>query len=97
MESELFCKSTIGQRHLLKDPKFLPCKNVICKDCILANMGTTKIFTCNFASCTQLHFIEDIESLLNDTYSIELLNTSLRAFTADRVEELQNTTERIRG
>ena len=97
MQSELFCKSPIGRRHLLKEPKVLPCKNVICKNCILLNMGTTKIFTCNCASCTQPHYIEDINSLPIDTYSIELLDTSLKDFTANRVEELKSTIERIRG
>lgn len=85
---EFLCE--INQRHILKDPKKLPCGTVVCFKCI-----DKPHLRC--PGCKGIHSIENPNSLESDLVFEEMLNDSFKYVNKEAYEKLDKQFKTLHG
>ena len=89
----LICKYNLKKsKHFIKKPKFLPCHESICEDCILNELSESGTFFCKFCS-----IIHEIDEIIPNKSLQELIDNNLSNLSRIKVKEFFENEESLKS
>lgn len=93
---EFMC--SMGERHLLKDARKIPCGATYCLTCIrgkLSQRYSGKILDC--PGCKSFHYVDDAAALPKDILFEMMFNDSFKCINNEAHEKLKKKVELLQG
>ena len=85
---QLRCLLNEENVHFLNQPKFLPCDNSACLDCIQQSLNNeTHLLNCSL--CKTEHYIEDISQLKSSPSLLDQINFSAEQIEVDLINKIK--------